>query len=153
WGMLGGNPAHGGVVGTVAVPSLSRRWSFPSSPPLRRENALSWSAPASAYGVLAAAAATPDGDAHIYSFEARNGAALWDAYPLNAPVYPDRGGVALSGGRLYAATIEGVCLALDAQRGTRVWERKLPGRVFGAVTPTGGDGPLLVAVMGEIVGD
>ena len=149
WGMLGANPAHTGAVEVRALPNLSRQWSYPSSPPLRRENALSWSAPAAAYGLVAAAAATPDGEAHIYAFDAKNGATLWDAYSLNAPVYPDRGGVAVAGGRLYAATIDGICMALDAQRGTRVWERKLPGRVFGAVTPTGGNGPLLVATMGE----
>lgn len=153
WGMLGGDTGHRGTVTTTAQPTLARRWSCPTAPPLRRENALSWSAPASAYGVLAAAAATPDGDTNVYGFEARNGATLWEPYPLDTPVYPDRGGVALAGGRLYVATIEGVCLALDAQRGTRVWERQLPGRVYGAVTPLGGDEPLLVAVMGSKPGD
>ncbi|MDX1935142.1 MAG: PQQ-binding-like beta-propeller repeat protein [Capsulimonadales bacterium] len=153
WGMLGGGPAHRGTVTTPALPALARRWSYPTAPPLRREKALLWSAPASAYGIVAAAAATPDGDAHIFGFEAKNGATLWEPYPLEAPVYPDRGGVALSGGRLYAATIEGVCLALDAQRGTRLWERRLPGRVYGAVTPIGGDEPLLVATMAETPGE
>ncbi len=153
WGMLGGDATHRGSVVTPAVPTLARCWSFPSTPPLRRENALSWSAPASAYGIVAAAAATPDGDSHLYGFEARNGATLWEPYPVNAPVYPDRGGVALAGGRLYAATIEGICLALDAQRGTRIWERRLPGRVYGAVTPIGGDEPLLVTVIGDKAGE
>lgn len=157
WGMLGGRPGHAGSRETpsLAVTGLARRWSFPNVPPARRENALSWSAPVAAYGLVAAAAATAEGDAHIYAFDARTGAPLWEPYPLPDPVYPDRGGVALQGGRLFAATVDGVCIAVDAQRGTRLWETALPGRdihVYGAVVPTVCDGVpvplLLVAAAG-----
>src|SRR5690606_22071002 len=125
-----------------AVPLLSRRWSFPTVPPARREAALAWSGPVAAYGLVAAAAATTDGEAHLYAFDAVTGAPLWDAYPLPDPVYPDRGGAALAGGRLFAATYTGACVAVDAQRGTRIWETSLPGRVIGAVVPVGENGPL-----------
>ena len=144
WGMLGGSPGHDGARPARAVTALSRRWSFPSVPPARRENALTWSAPAAAYGMVAAAATSADGDAHIYAFDARNGAPLYDPYTLSTPVYPDRGGIAIADGRLYAATIEGTCFCLDALRGTRLWETKIDGRVFGAVVPME-NGSLLVA--------
>lgn len=144
WNALGGGAAHTGNLTERVPASLARRWSFPSAAPSRRENALSWSAPVAAYGLVAAAAATNEGEAHIYAFDARNGAPLWDAFPLTDPVYPDRGGVALAGGRLFAATVDGVCVAIDALRGTRIWERRLTGKVYGAVIPADLDGPLLV---------
>lgn len=147
WGTLGGSPAHIGSIEEKAATALVRRWSFPTVPPTRREAALNWSAPACSYGIVAAGAATYDGEAHIYAFDGATGAPLWDAYPLPDPVYPDRGGVAIAGGRIYAATVEGVCVAVDAQRGTRLWETSLVGRVYGAVTPAGDNGPLLVAVI------
>jgi outer membrane protein assembly factor BamB len=147
WNVLGGSPAHTGSIPDRAAPLLSRRWSFPTVPPARREAALAWSAPVAAYGLVAAAAATTDGEAHLYAFDATTGAPLWDAYPLPDPVYPDRGGAALAGGRLFAATYTGACVAVDAQRGTRIWETSLPGRVIGAVVPVGENGPLLVNVI------
>jgi outer membrane protein assembly factor BamB len=109
---------------------------------------LSWSAPVAAYGLVAAASATSDGEAHLYAFDARTGATLWDAYPLPDPVYPDRGGAALAGGHLLAATVEGVCVCVDALRGTRVWETALDGVVYGAVVPIAdsADAPLLINV-------
>ena len=149
WGTLGGDPAHAGALADRVPAALARRWSFPSVPPSRRENALAWSAPVAAYGLVAAAAATAEGEAHLYAFDTRNGAPLWDPYPLTEPVYPDRGGCALAGGRLYATTVEGVCVAVDAQRGTRIWERNLPGKVYGAVVAVGNDGPLLIPVATE----
>jgi outer membrane protein assembly factor BamB len=89
--------------------------------------------------MVAAAAATAEGDAHIFAFDAVSGAPLWEPFPLPAPVYPDRGGVALAGGSLFAADVNGIVLCLDALRGTRVWETQLDGaaRVYGAVVPTG----------------
>ena len=149
WGTLGGGTQHTGASEERVPAALTRRWSFPSVPPSRRENALAWSAPVTAYGIVAAAAATTEGEAHLYAFDTRNGAPLWDAYPLAEPVYPDRGGCALSGGRLYAATVEGVCVAVDAQRGTRIWERDLPGKVYGAIVPAGDDDSLLIPLTVE----
>lgn len=149
WGMLGGTPAHSGSLLERSPAGLSRRWSYPGVAPARREARLSWSAPVAAYGLVAAAAATADGDAHLYAFDAFTGAPLWDPYPLPDPVYPDRGGAAIAGGNLYAATVEGACVAVDAQRGTRIWETILPGCVYGSVIPASDDGPLLVPIATE----
>ena len=96
--------------------------------------------PAAAYGLVAASAATPAGEAFLFGFDALTGATLWEPYPLPAPVYPDRGGVALAGGYLYAATVDGACVGVDALRGTRVWETRPGGgafQVYGAVVPVG----------------
>lgn len=146
WPVVGGDPAHTGAREQRTNPSLSRRWSFPSVPPSSREAALAWSAPVAAYGLVTAAAAGFQGDAAVYAFETTKGTPLWEPYPLPDPVYPERGGAAIAGGRIFAATVEGVCVCVDALRGTRVWETSLEGRVYGAVVPVGDDGPLLVPV-------
>ena len=135
WNALGGGAAHRGTSDVRAGLSLARRWSYPSVAPARRENALAWSAPVAAYGLVAAGVATSEGEAHLMAFDATNGATLWDAYPLPDPVYPDRGGAALAGGHLLAATVDGICVCVDALRGTRIWETRLNGRVYGAVVP------------------
>lgn len=148
WPVLGGDPGHRGSRTEIPRPSalsLSRRWSYPNVAPFRREQALAWSAPVTAYGLVAAAAATADGDAHVFAFDSVTGAPLWDPFPLPAPVYPDRGGIALEGGRIFAADVNGIVIGLDALRGTRLWETRLDGaaRVYGTVVPTG-NGLLLV---------
>ena len=151
WGVLGGDPAHtgvrespharGGASAAAGTAGLSRRWSFPSVAPARRDQALHWSAPVAAYGLVAAAAATHDGETHLFAFDAVTGAPLWEAYPLPDPVYPERGGAAIADGTIFVATVDGACVAVDALRGTRRWETALRGRVYGAVVPvtTGGD--------------
>lgn len=149
WPVLGGDPGHRGSrpeTRRAGALSLSRRWSYPNVAPSRREQALAWSAPVAAYGLVAAAAATTEGEAHIYAFDALSGAPLWEPYPLPAPVYPDRGGVGLENGRLFAADVNGVVVCLDVLRGTRIWETRLAGaaRVYGTVVPTG-TGLLLVS--------
>jgi outer membrane protein assembly factor BamB len=150
--MLGGDATHTGSVPEKVLPTLIRRWSFPSVPPSRREAALIWSAPVAAYGLVAASAATNDGEAHLFAFDAVNGAPLWDAYALPDPVYPDRGGCALAAGRLYAATVEGGCVCLDVQRGTRLWETRIRGRVYGSVTVAREHDAVLVAAIHEGAG-
>lgn len=138
WPTLGGSPAHDGARPEKAT-SLAKRWSYPSVPPSRREQALEWSAPVAAWGLVAAAAATTDGEAHVYAFDARTGAPLWEPYPLSDPVYSERGGVALGeSGKLFVSTVQGIVTCLDALRGTRVWETALPGRVYGALTASAG---------------
>ncbi len=147
----GGDPAHKGTraeqIGGVA---LGRRWSFPTVAPVRREATLTFTAPVAAYGMVAVAASSFDGDAFLMAWDTRNGATLWEAYPLDDPVYPERGAPALAGGRLFAATVPGACVCVDALRGTRVWETRLPAeaRVYGAVLPVtlagGGDGDATV---------
>ncbi len=145
WPAVGGGPGHAGSRAGRAGLALSRRWSFPSVPPASRDAALSWSAPVAAYGLVACAAATAQGDAHLYAFDVTNGAPLWEPYALPDPVYPERGGSAIAGGRLFTVTVEGLCVCVDALRGTRLWETGLAGRVYGAPVPAGDAGPLLVA--------
>lgn len=149
WGVFGGGPEHSGHRAERAGAALSRRWSFPSVAPSRREAALLWSAPVAAHGLVAASAATAEGEAHLYAFDAMTGAPLWEPYPLPDPVYPERGGAAISAqGRLFAATVEGVCACVDVLRGTRLWETTLPtgSRIYGALVPVaaGDDSPLLL---------
>lgn len=157
WTVQGGGPGHFGnrsfpEIGTSAPPeggslALTRRWSYPLVPPSRSEQVLYWSAPIAAYGMVLAAAATTEGDAHIYAFQSDTGAPLWDPYPLTDPVYPERGGVAINEGRLYAATVEGNLICADALRGTRHWERHLEGKVYGTPVPSTAGSSLLVPLV------
>jgi len=137
WGMLGGGPEASGYRQERTPGALSRRWSYPSVPTVRRDAQLAWSAPVAAYGLVAASASTTEGETHLYAFDVLTGAPLWEPYPLPDPVYDERGGLALADGALFAATVEGTIVCLDALRGTRIWEAKLPpgARVFGAVLP------------------
>jgi outer membrane protein assembly factor BamB len=138
-------PTHSAAAADTISLGLARRWSYPSVAASRRDRMLEWSAPVAAYGLVAAAATTADGDAHIYAFDTTTGAPLWEPFPLPAPVYPDRGGVSIAAGRLFAAGITGVVTAIDVLRGTRLWETRLDdaARVYGSTLPAG-SGPLLV---------
>ena len=138
WRMTpGGEASHAPASGQSLGVHLARRWSFPSFAPTRAVEALEWSAPLAAFGlVIASAIDTAANQAAIYAFELASGAALWDFdLPDTSGLYPDRGGMALSeDGMLYAATLGGSVLAMDAVRGTRRWETKVPGAVYGGVT-------------------
>ena len=157
WTTLGGGPGHFGardpsslgltISRETQALSLTRRWSYPTLAPSNRAQVLSWSAPVAAYGMVVAAASTSEGEAHLYAFQSETGAPLWDPYPLADPVYPDRGGIALSEGSLFAATVDGLLTCADALRGTRLWERPLEGKVYGAVVPSTLGGPLLVPLI------
>jgi len=119
---------------------LARRWSFPTAAPTRAADALEWSAPLAAFGMVVASAIDSEaGRATIYAFALTNGAALWDFdLPDGRGLYPDRGAMALSeDGMLYAATLGGSVLAMDVIRGTRRWEAKVGGAVYGGLTVTG----------------
>ena len=141
WRMTpGGDSSHALSSSQPLGVHLARRWSFPSFAPSRAAEALEWSAPLAAFGlVIASAIDTAAGRAAIYAFELASGAALWDFdLPDMQGLYPDRGGMALSeDGMLYAATLGGSVLAMDAIRGTRRWESKVPGAVYGGVTLNG----------------
>ena len=72
----------------------------------------------------------------MQAFALATGEALWE-FDLPDPkgLYPDRGAMALSeDGVLYAATLGGSVVALDVIRGTRRWESRVPGTVYGGVT-------------------
>ncbi len=137
----GGDPAHALSSTKTLGTHLARRWSFPSFAPARASEALEWSAPLAAFGlVVASGIDTAGSKAALYAFELATGAALWDFdLPNSSGLYPDRGGMALSeDGLLYAATLGGSVLAMDAIRGTRRWETKVGGPVYGGLT-LGGD--------------
>jgi outer membrane protein assembly factor BamB/ribosomal protein L40E len=133
----GGDEAHALSGARALGTHLARRWSFPSFAPTRAADTLEWSAPLAAFGmVIASGIDTSANRAAIYAFELTTGAALWDFdLPEASGLYPDRGGMALSDdGMLYAATLGGSVLAMDAIRGTRRWEAKVSGAVYGGVT-------------------
>ena len=119
---------------------LGRRWSSPSFPVSRAEDMAEWSAPLAAFGLVVASAIEAARErATIQAFTLESGEALWD-FDLPDPtgIYPDRGGMALSeDGILFAATLGGTVVALDVIRGTRLWEARVPGTVYGGVTLTG----------------
>lgn len=133
----GGDASHA-LSGTQTLGThLARRWSFPSFVPARAAEALEWSAPLAAFGlVIASGINTVSNKAALYAFELTTGAALWDFdLPDPSGLYPDRGGLALSeDGILYAATLGGSVLAMDVIRGTRRWETKVPGPIYGGLT-------------------
>ena len=133
----GGDSAHALASARAVGTSLARKWSFPSFAPTRAADTLEWSAPVAAFGmVIASGIDTTANRAALYAFELATGAALWDFdLPDTSGLYPDRGGMALSDdGILYAATLGGSVLAMDAIRGTRRWETKVAGAVYGGVT-------------------
>jgi outer membrane protein assembly factor BamB len=143
WPMLGGNAAHTGFHPQKSPAALFKRWTYPLNAP-KGEEALAWSAPVAAYGMVVAAAATPSGEAEIHAFDAIKGSPIWEPFPLPDPIYPERGGVCVAAGRVFAATVEGTVIALDILRGTRIWETKIEGRVFGSIITVSESGPLLI---------
>jgi outer membrane protein assembly factor BamB len=150
WRMApGGESSHALSSQQTLGAHLARKWSFPSFAPARAADALEWSAPLAAFGmVIASGIDTGAGRAAIYAFELASGTALWDFdLPDSSGLYPDRGAMALSeDGMLYAATLGGAVLAMDAIRGTRRWETKVPGAVYGGVTLSG---PWLLVPAGD----
>lgn len=141
----GGDATHALTQDRPLGGHLARRWSFPAFPPIRAAEALEWSAPLAAFGmVIASAIDSEAGKSAIYAFDLSTGGMLWDfELPDAQGIYPDRGAMALADdGLLYAATLGGSVLAMDAIRGTRLWEAKVTGSAYGGVTVA--DGALLV---------
>lgn len=128
WFCPGGDTEHSGFR-SVRVSGCARLWSFPTVAPAPGRGP-AWSAPAAAYGLVAAAAADPDGRSWLHAFDIRTGARPWDPVELPEPVYPGKGGLAIVGGMVYLATVDGTALAFDLLRGTRQWEAQLGGKVF-----------------------
>lgn len=132
----GGDATHSLAPTAPLGTHLARRWSFPSFPPTRAADLIEWSAPLAAFGmVIASGIEAEAGRATIQAWELATGAALWD-FDLPDPkgLYPDRGAMALSdAGTLYAATLGGQIIALDAVRGTRRWAASLKGPIYGGL--------------------
>jgi outer membrane protein assembly factor BamB len=128
WFCVGGDMGHSGYR-AIRVSGCARRWSFPVMP-VPSSRSLAWSAPVCAYGLAVAAAAEPDGRGLIHGFDILTGARPWEPVELPDPVYPERGGCAVGDGVLFVATVDGMALALDMVRGTRIWETHLGGKVY-----------------------
>ncbi|MGO8670389.1 MAG: PQQ-binding-like beta-propeller repeat protein [Capsulimonadaceae bacterium] len=136
----GGDSRHAATMPAALPTSLSRCWSAPSFPPVRVGDALEWSAPLAAFGIVVAAAIdTAGGRASVHAFEVEGGAPLWDwELPDPRGIYPDRGGLALaSDGLLYASTLGGHLVALDIIRGTSRWSTLLEGAAYGSPVVAG----------------
>jgi outer membrane protein assembly factor BamB len=133
----GGSAAHATILTTTLGTHLARRWSSPSFPVTRSADVLEWSAPLAAFGLIVAASIeTGAGCASLHAYELSSGTPLWD-FDLPDPrgIYPDRGAMALSeDGILYAATLGGNVIAIDAIRGTRRWSAQVQAIVYGGVT-------------------
>lgn len=130
WPCLSGGPEHQGAQRQRAGSALRLRWRSPQPgrPPV------SWSAPVCAYGAIYVAGHRADGESFVVALDAADGEALWKyALPAGDPVYPDRGAVAVAGGAVFAATVGGRLVALDAERGTPRWSQSLAGHVYAAV--------------------
>jgi outer membrane protein assembly factor BamB len=133
WPSLGGGPEHTGYQRQRAGQALRLRWRVPQ--PAREP--VFWSTPVCAYGAVFAAGHRADGESFVVALDAMSGEVLWKhELPAGDPVYPDRGGVAVAGGQVYAATVGGRLGALDAERGTQRWSQVLSGRVYGAAVAT-----------------
>ena len=130
----GGDATHALTSGKPLGVHLARRWSFPAFAPARASEALEWSAPLAAFGmVFASGIESQAGRATLFAFDLATGGALWEFdLPDAHGIYPDRGAMTLSDdGMLYAATLDGSVLAMDVIRGTRRWEAKVRGAVYG----------------------
>jgi len=136
----GGNSEHTGRCADTGGRNLARRWSSPSFPPARATEALEWSAALAAFGMVVASAIDSARErATIYAMALDNGAPLWEIdLPDPSGLYPDRGGMVLSAdGTLYAATLSGSLIAVDAIRGTLKWSGTITGPVYGSLTLAG----------------
>jgi outer membrane protein assembly factor BamB len=130
WACVGGGPEHLGVQRQRAGQALRLRWQSP----LPGRPAVSWSAPVCAYGAVFVAGHRESGESFVVALDGQSGEAIWRYdLPAGDPVYPDRGAVAVAGGAVYAATVGGRLVALDAERGTLRWSQTLAGRVYSAV--------------------
>jgi outer membrane protein assembly factor BamB len=133
WPCWGGGPEHQGVQRQRAGAALRLRWRSP----LPGRAPVFWSAPVCAYGAIYAAGHRAGGESFVVALDPDTGEAYWKhALPSGDPVYPDRGAVAVAGGAVYAATVGGKLIALDAERGTPRWSCSVSARVYAAVAAT-----------------
>ena len=143
WVVLGGDGGHRGVA-DAPLGAGAMLWQFPSSlvtNPLRR---LQWSSPITAFGIVFSGSTTGDGSHALHAFSAETGTLIWDAFPLPAPIHPERGGCCISDEFLIAGLVSGSVVALDAIRGTRRWIVDIGGTIYGSIIPTM---PNMVAVV------
>lgn len=133
WPCRGGGPEHQGVQRERVGPALRLRWRSP----LPGRAPVFWSAPVCAYGAIYAAGHRGEGECFVVALDPESGEVFWKhELPPGDPVYPDRGAVAVAGGAVYAATVGGRLIALDAERGTPRWSCAVSARVYAAVVAT-----------------
>ncbi|WGV17120.1 PQQ-binding-like beta-propeller repeat protein [Fuscovulum ytuae] len=134
WGMRGASANHASVHGALS-PAPARAWSVSIGAGNSRKNRVS-AAPVVADGRIFTLDA-----ASVVQATSAAGAVLWRA-DLTATF--DRGGgvsgggLAVEGGRVYAATAYGELVALDAASGGVVWRQRLDAPVTGAPAVSGG---------------
>ncbi len=136
---------NGGELSAVDAETLDIRWEFPASDEevcgneeaQKRDLKGIYAAPVVSEGVAYIGA----WDGNVYALDTATGNCLWD-FETNAPII---GGLALAGGRLFAASTDGNLYAIDPVTGSEegrvragdVWSR-----------PAVGDGVLYVADVG-----
>ena len=120
WAQSGGNPAH--VVGNVVVGSVQREWrrSIGEGGGYRRKITAT---PVIAGGQVF----TMDSDGSVSAFDVATGSRRWNT---DTQGEKDRstnvgGGIAVSGGTLYATTGRGEALALDTSSGKIKWRASI----------------------------
>jgi outer membrane protein assembly factor BamB len=137
----GGEAAHALALPVTLTTHLARRWSVPAFAVSQPSEALEWSAPLAAFGmVIASAIDSAAGRATVQAVELATGIPLWEIDLHDSKgIYPDRGGMALAAndGLLYAATLGGHVAAIDSIRGTVRWNMALGEPVYGGVTLSG----------------
>ena len=154
------DPAEAARPVQLPAPQANASWSQPGGSPsnslghlaLKRRVRKIWSADAgtgsSSSGRLSAVPLVADGKVFtldaggtVSAFSAANGARVW-----SQDVTPDNekskegfgGGLALDGGRLYAATGYGTVVALDPGNGAVVWSKRIGEPIRSAPTAAGG---------------
>ena len=93
---------------------------------------------------------------HVYALDARTGEELWHFKPKLGPVTtyccgPNNRGVAVSGDRVFVATLDAKLLALDAKTGKVVWETVIADPEAGyseTMAPTVVKGKVLIGTNG-----
>jgi len=135
----GGSADHALIPGDRLGRHLARAWSVPFFPTTRMNAILEWSAAVVSYGIVACANLDPErGIAAISGYEAATGVPLWEIELRDASgIYPDRGGLSVSGNLLFAATVGGMVTAIDIIRGVKRWEARTEAGVYAGISASG----------------
>jgi outer membrane protein assembly factor BamB len=134
WTHKASNPAHAPVHADIGLP-LERIWSVDIGQAAGRRHRIYADPVVSAGRVFAM-----DSRARLTALSL-GGATLWSRDLTPAADRPDDasgGGLAVSGGRVYATTGFGELVVLDAASGTEVWRQDLQAAALGAPTISGG---------------
>jgi PQQ-dependent dehydrogenase (methanol/ethanol family) len=96
---------------------------------------------------------------HVFAIDARTGQQLWHyEHKLGTTIFccgPNNRGVALSGDRVYMATLDAMLIALDKKTGALVWETEIADPEFGyseTVAPTIYEDKVILGISGAEYG-